>query len=608
MATGKTIDELNAATSVQPTDMLPAYQLGNSEAVKASVAQLAAAVGELNDQGAFGELKLATSMGKNQLATVLTNKGIPTEPSENLIAMADKVNSLNIEGQQGEIIAKNIWNYDGTISPQSRFCVFYNHLNGSRFIIIANTIYYIPESDDYANVADMLDAATFTFDMTTVDGSFSWENASYVRNNINVSEDFSKLIIPVAYTSTSAQTYIVVGFDSTNGFTHLHTIADKNLAYMYSNQMYGFPCCINDAGTHIAYATAANGSNAFHIYDIEHQQDYDFTDTLSPATSFSGVMSLMKNNAIYWVASSTGTAYSRLYKMSFSIDSSTGAVTFGQVKRTNEFYGTSAMYPVKFEWAHVPGQEGDPVLLVAGEGIFGASTYTMRSGPMLTTNVSSYPAGAFGFVRINTIRLTDDGTYDTKMTDFCITKSPYSGGNLSNTMPYIGCARILKIKRYDENTIVYTHPIFKTEIIINRKNGNITVEDIPVLMIFSNYSSNLGGSGLIWYVGKKIFQYTSNIYSNAAVIPSGTQYVYHVDSYDQGYLLGYIRPGSDGTQIIFSMVYGASDTPTMATLEPYKVGTTITPTPADGDGQTLLNSGPSTRNVQDGNNNNVAIN
>ena len=80
MANTKQISQLNPAASVNSTDQLPFAQQGSSEAVRATVSQLAQAVGELNETGAYSELTLATSIGKNILAAPASrNESIPSK-------------------------------------------------------------------------------------------------------------------------------------------------------------------------------------------------------------------------------------------------------------------------------------------------------------------------------------------------------------------------------------------------------------------------------------------------------------------------------------------------------------------------------------------------
>lgn len=140
MALQKRIDELDAATQVNSTDMFAVAQSGSNEAVRATTSQIADAVKELNETGALSELTYATSQGKNYLAQVLTNKGVTTQPSETLIQMADKVNALNLENERVSLVGSFPYSFtDYTFnyfpagwSPSGKYLWFYN--NGTMYL------------------------------------------------------------------------------------------------------------------------------------------------------------------------------------------------------------------------------------------------------------------------------------------------------------------------------------------------------------------------------------------------------------------------------------------------------------------------------------------
>ena len=108
MANAKQINQLNEAASLSAETKLAVANPNTTEAESATVSQLAQAVAELNETGAFAEQTLATSMGKNLLAQVLTNKGVETTSSETLIQMADKVNALNLSSDIENVYATMI--------------------------------------------------------------------------------------------------------------------------------------------------------------------------------------------------------------------------------------------------------------------------------------------------------------------------------------------------------------------------------------------------------------------------------------------------------------------------------------------------------------------
>ena len=169
MATSKQITELIAATGVNATDQLPLAQSGHSEAARATVQQLAEAVGELNEKGALRELELATSLGKNLLAQNLTEKGVPTTPDETLISMADKVNNLQTTESTRYIVSglsttSSQYTYDTAGSGYgkvSSVCL----LHGYTALVADGRMYFCNTTDDYNTFEDFINKAYSSVDL-----------------------------------------------------------------------------------------------------------------------------------------------------------------------------------------------------------------------------------------------------------------------------------------------------------------------------------------------------------------------------------------------------------------------------------------------------------
>lgn len=179
MATAKTIEQLDAATQINAGDKLPFAQAAGTEAKSGTVAQLAEAVADINEDGALAELVYATSQGKNAVAAALTAKGITTAASETLIQMADKVNNLNVDTTQSILLARPVTN---TSYPATSIGTLFIPGPGYNNVLYnEGTLYVIPEGQ-YDSVEAMLAASVSNISLTYTLASkirFSWD-ASYI--------------------------------------------------------------------------------------------------------------------------------------------------------------------------------------------------------------------------------------------------------------------------------------------------------------------------------------------------------------------------------------------------------------------------------------------
>lgn len=179
MATAKTIEQLDAATQINAGDKLPFAQAAGTEAKSGTVAQLAEAVADINEDGALAELVYATSQGKNAVAAALTAKGVTTAASETLIQMADKVNNLNVDTTQSILLARPVTN---TSYPATSIGTLFIPGPGYNNVLYnEGTLYVIPEGQ-YDSVEAMLAASVSNISLTYTLASkirFSWD-ASYI--------------------------------------------------------------------------------------------------------------------------------------------------------------------------------------------------------------------------------------------------------------------------------------------------------------------------------------------------------------------------------------------------------------------------------------------
>lgn len=165
----KQYNDLNSTKVVNSADKVALAQENQAELVTTTVADLANAVGELNQAGALAELSLATSIGKNLLAQRLNEKGVECAPTDTLVSMADKVNSLVIDGQKTALIGKLITAKESANNSKEYTFQYCNAKKGQMGDVIildqaANTLSYV-RNGDYNTVDAAILAATATINL-----------------------------------------------------------------------------------------------------------------------------------------------------------------------------------------------------------------------------------------------------------------------------------------------------------------------------------------------------------------------------------------------------------------------------------------------------------
>ena len=165
----KQYNDLNSTKVVNSADKVALAQENQAELVTTTVGDLANAVGELNQAGALAELSLATSIGKNLLAQRLNEKGVECAPTDTLVYMADKVNSLVIDGQKTALIGKLITAVENTYNSKHYTFQYCNAKKGQMGDVIildqaANTLSYV-RNGDYNTVDAAILAATSTINL-----------------------------------------------------------------------------------------------------------------------------------------------------------------------------------------------------------------------------------------------------------------------------------------------------------------------------------------------------------------------------------------------------------------------------------------------------------
>lgn len=162
MANAKEYKDLTEAASID-TDALVALAQPNAPELQTSkMSALAAKIQEINTDGPLAELELATSIGKQQLAEALTEKGAASTPSDTLVQMADKLRGL--QTTDGLTFVKGMAcigndNINLETAGYAAFC-FCRTPNGHTIILSNNTLYIVETFKDYSSLSNILSSAS----------------------------------------------------------------------------------------------------------------------------------------------------------------------------------------------------------------------------------------------------------------------------------------------------------------------------------------------------------------------------------------------------------------------------------------------------------------
>ena len=243
MATTKTIQQLNDAVEITSADYVALSQQNQPEATKATMSDLAKAIGEINEDGALSELILSTSLGKNLIAQRLTEKGAPSTPSDTLIQMADKLESLNIADSDKSIIkaklptaytTSTINNFAHVVLPTAKAIVVYYQ----------GVLYYINRENSATSISELIASAQFSID------------TGLGNVTVCMATNMTETHVAVSSSGTSYLIY-TIGQDS---FTLLSNVTvPTSRSTSVSNHFI-----LNNTGTKLAYKT---NSTTLKIYD-----------------------------------------------------------------------------------------------------------------------------------------------------------------------------------------------------------------------------------------------------------------------------------------------------------------------------------------------------
>lgn len=426
MANAKEYKDLTEAASISSDALVALAQPNVPELQTSKMSALAAKMQELNTDGPLAELELATSIGKQQLAEALTEKGAASTPSDTLVQMADKLRGLQtVDGF--DQIRGLVSNQPDSASSYSSYSMsdsyarfFRNIENGDVIVLSGGVMSYIPYGE-YNSVQEFFAAATHTVDVSEggTGYTFSRNYGMYA-----VSEDFSKILVTLN-DSGLRRIYSVskdAGFSLVKEFTKDVSASDTKTGW-----------AVRDDGRYIVYGT---GDKQLSVYDTDTDTDYilNFPTSLSTFSQLAKV--LMKDSNLYFVGrTSTSSSYGTLIgKVSYTV-AEDGSVTFGSPEVNQQ--GPTIYSLTATEWIHKPGDDTvAPLLWNFGDAYTLASqiapnaplaqltlyslslsntlvstpnAFKVKIMPLDRTNINSqYHTGSFFGLAAGTLTFTDD--------------------------------------------------------------------------------------------------------------------------------------------------------------------------------------------------------
>lgn len=279
MANAKEYKDLTEAASID-TDALVALAQPNAPELQTSkMSALAAKIQEINTAGPLAELELATSIGKQQLAEALTEKGVPTTANETEIQMADKVRGLQTTSDANKLTTALMY-ANGNISSISLGTSAYVALGNEDLVFLYNNeLLYLDHTIEYPNLAAMLAGATSRVACTPTLGKYTVLRSSINRRYIAV---------PLSYTSVSF--YEV----DTNNKT-ISLIKNVTLStgiWNYSTQTAVDIAITNDGKYYIYVGT----DKLIHVYDITAETVTVKSSAININSQFTAAATIIEDN------------------------------------------------------------------------------------------------------------------------------------------------------------------------------------------------------------------------------------------------------------------------------------------------------------------------
>lgn len=160
MATTKEYKDLNKAAGIAPEALVALAQPGKSELESATVKNLSAAVADTLQNGAMAELESAVSLGKQELAKRLQEKGSEgASASETLIQLADRLNNLVVDGEKNNLLGQIVMLGEEENIPNTMKPFNFRFLKNGYVAIAAGANLYLVPPGKYDSLEEMISAA-----------------------------------------------------------------------------------------------------------------------------------------------------------------------------------------------------------------------------------------------------------------------------------------------------------------------------------------------------------------------------------------------------------------------------------------------------------------
>lgn len=287
-ANAKEYKDLTQATSIDSNAQVALAQPNETELQTTTITNLAEKVQEINTDGPLAELELATSIGKQQLAEALTEKGAASTSSDTLVQMADKVRALVTNNSLTFVKGTIIGSQSDSINIPADindFCALTN-FKGYMVVHAGQQIHIVPNGS-YANLSELVgasissvDAHSYTSRVVRMSRSRDGNTVVCVYGTNTAMDiydiDWSGQAPVISYVKTVTIPFSLRSDDWFPGITddrELATACDTNGNYM----------CLFLVNDTTIYKAGSNGiyighSYQQHIYfDVENQQGYVYT-------------------------------------------------------------------------------------------------------------------------------------------------------------------------------------------------------------------------------------------------------------------------------------------------------------------------------------------
>ena len=284
-ANAKEYKDLQQAASIADDALVATAEPNATELQTSTVTALAQKIQEINTDGPLAELELATSIGKQQLAEALTEKGAASTPSDTLVQMADKLRGLTTNDAltfiKGSILSSNSTSLNIPTDIRD-FAVLPNVHD--HFVVHAGQALHIIPRGNYPDLSAMIgasvaDVAAHSYTSTTVRMGRSTDGNTIVvvygiNTNMDIYDiDWSGDTPVISYVKTVTIPFSIYGSSWKPGITNDRELATA-VDFSYNNYMRLF--LVNDT---TVYKTGKHGLHIQYYYqdqiyfDINEQKE-----------------------------------------------------------------------------------------------------------------------------------------------------------------------------------------------------------------------------------------------------------------------------------------------------------------------------------------------